>query len=41
MQIKPAQKQPLQLDLFGMVSSAHYVNLVPMYEALPRFVPGS
>ncbi len=41
MQIRPAEKQPLQLDLFGMVSDARYVNLVPIYEALPRIVPGS
>ena len=41
MQIRPAEKQPLQLDLFGMVSDARYVNLVPIYEALPRVVPGS
>ena len=41
MQINPAEKQPLQLDLFGMVSDARYVNLVPIYEALPRVVPGS
>ncbi len=41
MQIRPAQEKPLQLDLFGMVSDARYVNLVPLYEALPRTVPGS
>lgn len=41
MQIKPAQTQPLQIDLFGMVSGSRYVNLVPSYDALPRFVPGS
>lgn len=41
MQIRPAEKHPLQLDLFGMVSDARYVNLVPIYEALPRVVPGS
>ena len=31
----------MQLDLFGMVCDARYVNLIPFYEALPRTVPGS
>jgi len=41
MQIKPVTPAPTQLDLFGMVSDARYVNLIPFYEALPRTVPGS
>lgn len=41
MQIRPVTPAPTQLDLFGMVSDARYVNLIPFYEALPRTVPGS
>jgi len=41
MQIRPVTPVPAQLDLFGMVSDARYVNLIPFYEALPRTVPGT